>query len=884
MKKILLLIIVLLIGGLTNITNAQIKREHRAIWVSPFIGAWPSGPVTKSNEAATKRVCRYMLDSIKVSNFNVIYYHVRVMCDAIYESSYEPWSSYVSTERGVAPPYDLFEFLVEEAHERGLEVYAWVNPYRYQDPKVVWGKSDKDYINTHPEWLLETPKQIILNPGLPEVRQRIVDVCKEIVSKYDVDGLVFDDYFYNSGGIEEKDTAGDYKLWKDSGTSLSIGDWRRENINLMIRDVNDMVKSTKPWVRFGVGPAGVAASDAAVALKYGVSPCPGSDWQYKGIYSDPLAWVSSRTIDFISPQLYWHIGSNPDFAATAEWWGMVTKKFNRQLYVSYDVPKDAINSALYLDELNLVRNVSDAASPGHVYFHWNTLDFAYERINGKIVKFRRYLRNNAFQNKALPTALSWTGVYEPFVSSNISYINGNLTWAGKEGMRYVVYAIPESMDENEFRKEPDYILGISYKTEFSVPEEKQNGYKYAVAAFDRYGNEYSPVFMGATITDVPKAELNFPADGSKADDLFTFKWSSDATSFVLQVAEDPGMSKIIYSQETDCKYLSSSLITDLEKDKKYYWRVISSKHNGNASCSDVWSFVMNRVYITSISDGDTDVSLTPEIKCSGVVEGVNYTYEIWREASMIKKLFTETTTSSTFIIPQYTLRSGTKYYARVKVDIDGNERYSDLISFSTVDIIHEVPVMLNPHTDGQIMYSDSKIEFKPVEGMRSIRYEISATTSFPSRSSFADNIQTWPFESSKKLGEITLSGPSLKDGATYYVRARCEYNLTTSSAVIYTDFTAPVSFVYNSGSSVDGVMNIGKAYIISGNGPKLVIDKSLNPIRVMIYSVSGVISDIIDLSDSFASIYEVPLDKLLPGGYIINIENESGVVALKFIK
>lgn len=885
MKKIVFIVLAFFIGGLYNISVAQIKREHRAIWVSPYIGDWPAGPVTESNAAASKRVCNNMLDSINASNFNVIYYHVRAMCDAMYESAYEPWSSYVSTQRGVAPPYDLFEYLIEEAHKRGIEVYAWINPYRYAYPKNEdWGQSPLDYINTHPEWLLRNDKATYLNPGIPEVRKRVVDVSHEIITKYDVDGLVFDDYFYNDGGLPENENAGDYSLWKDSGTSLSFGDWRRENINLMVSDVNNMVKSTKPWVRFGVGPAGIACSDPAVAAKYGVSPCPGSDWQYNQIYSDPLAWVSSGTIDFISPQLYWHIGSNPDFSSTAKWWGMVTKKFNRQLYVSYTVPKDAVNSDLYLDELNVVRNVSDAMSPGHVYFHWVTFNFAYEKIDGKIVKLRRYLSDNAFQNKALSPALSWTGIYEPFLPSNIAYNDGSLTWSGKEDMRYVIYAIPETMDVNEFRKESDYILGISYVTEFFIPKEKQQGYKYAVAAFDRYSNEYSPVFMGSVIGDVTKAALKAPANGSNASDLFTFEWISDASSFVVQVAEDPEMSKILYSQETDCKYLSSALIADLERGKTYYWRVISSKQNCNGSYSDIWSFVMDRVHITSISDGDKDVSLTPEIACGGVVDGAIFTYEIWKDASMINKLFTETTSSNTFTIPKYTLCSGIKYYARVNVTMDGNERNSDLVSFSTADIIHEVPVILNPETDGQTMYSDSKIEFKPVEGMKQIRYEISASPTFPPRSSLSDNIKTWPFESNKPMGEIKVNGSSLKEGSTYYVRARCDYNLTTEQSVIYTDFTAPVSFVYNSGSSVEDVINNGKAYISSGIDPRLIIDKSFNPYKVSIYTVSGVLADVITLNDIPESIYEIPLRELLPGGYIISIENESGMITVRFIK
>ena len=197
------------------------KREQRGMWITAYLNDWPSGSITASNTPIVKNACCKMLDTLRVNHINAVYYHVRAMCDAMYNSAYEPWSSYISGKRGEAPAFDPFEFLVQEAHKRGIEVYAWVNPYRYAHGSEMWGDSELDYVNTHPEWLLTTSYETVLNPGLPEVRQRVVDVCKDILVKYDVDGLVFDDYFYNQDNPSFSLDADLYNAYRAAGGTMS---------------------------------------------------------------------------------------------------------------------------------------------------------------------------------------------------------------------------------------------------------------------------------------------------------------------------------------------------------------------------------------------------------------------------------------------------------------------------------------------------------------------------------------------------------------------------------------------------------------------------------------------------------------------------------------
>ena len=293
-----------------KLSATTIKREFRAVWVSTvYCLDWPrnSNGNALQGQSSTivaqqkERLCQ-IFDSMKMHGFNAIFFQVRPMSDALYKSSMEPISSYLTGTRGSSTSWDPLEYAVAEAHKRGLELHAWVNPYRWAGSATVDWNTPWDNQIKAKGWILTTDKGKILNPGIVDVRNHIVDVCKEIITNYDVDGLVFDDYFYNSGTPEDE-TAGDYTIYKNSGTTLSIADWRRNNVNQMVKAVYNMIQANKPYIRFGISPAGVASKGADDA---GIAPYVGAgDWQYDGIYSDPLAWLSKGIVDYISPQLYW---------------------------------------------------------------------------------------------------------------------------------------------------------------------------------------------------------------------------------------------------------------------------------------------------------------------------------------------------------------------------------------------------------------------------------------------------------------------------------------------------------------------------------------------------------------------------------------------------
>ena len=514
--------------------SSGVKREVRSVWMATVWALdWPSS--TCSTTAQKNEMVKY-LDVLQKNNFNAIYFQVRTMSDAFYKSSYEPWSSYLTGTRGKDPGWDPLAFVVEECHKRGMECHAWVNPYRFSTGSN-WSTAQDQALKSAGMLLAYTKSDgkttTILNPGLESVRKRIVDVCKEIISNYDVDGLVFDDYFYPEG-IPVTSSAGDYDLWQKSGASMTFGDWRRNNVNQMVADVYKMVQQQKPYVRFGISPAGAACTSAAVAAKHGIDRCPvASDWQYDGIFSDPVAWLEAGTIDYISPQLYWKTNhkTNP-FGPMTKWWSYVAKHFGRHHYASHSISfLNSSNTTGDWEEIGkqvqFSRDYTENEAPGAVFY-----SAAY--VTGKKQSgFGEWLQVNKFQNKALTPAIDWKK--SDLEKVQVSALNKRatvLSWTGVDNVRYSVYAVPESVNVETLDSNipAEYLLGVSYKTTYTMPDDKKSGYNYAVCVLDRYGNEYEPVYYGQSGVECIGGNSGLTADyadgelrlSAVADEVFVY--------------------------------------------------------------------------------------------------------------------------------------------------------------------------------------------------------------------------------------------------------------------------------------------------------------------------------------------------------------------------
>ena len=514
--------------------SSGVKREVRSVWMATVWALdWPSS--TSSTTAQKNEMVKY-LDVLQKNNFNAVYFQVRTMSDAFYKSSYEPWSSYLTGTRGKDPGWDPLAFVVEECHKRGMECHAWVNPYRFSTGSN-WSTVQDQALKSAGMLLAYTKSDgkttTILTPGVESVRKRIVDVCKEIISNYDVDGLVFDDYFYPEG-IPVTSSAGDYDLWQKSGASMTFGDWRRNNVNQMVADVYKMVQQQKPYVRFGISPAGAACTSAAVAAKHGIDRCPvASDWQYDGIFSDPVAWLEAGTIDYISPQLYWKTNhkTNP-FGPMTKWWSYVAKHFGRHHYASHSISfLNSSNTTSDWEEIGkqvqFSRDYTENEAPGAVFY-----SAAY--VTGKKQSgFGEWLQVNKFQNKALTPAIDWKK--SDLEKVQVSALNKRatvLSWTGVDNVRYSVYAVPESVNVETLDSNipAEYLLGVSYKTTYTMPDDKKSGYNYAVCVLDRYGNEYEPVYYGQSGVECIGGNSGLTADyadgelrlSAVADEVFVY--------------------------------------------------------------------------------------------------------------------------------------------------------------------------------------------------------------------------------------------------------------------------------------------------------------------------------------------------------------------------
>ena len=544
MKKPLLSLFFLL---LFHFSFAQsVKREVRAIWLTTHLGLdWP----TMTDPVATKKAKLItMLDSHKALGINTIYFQVRGVADAFYPSTIVPWTNRLtgSTSYGVDPGWDPLQFAIEECHKRGMEIHAWLNPFRAAtDVALIPSYSATHKAVTNPEWLLASGVIRYFNPGLEAVRTHVTDVVKEIVNNYDVDGIHFDDYFYQSTSPGDSQTFADFPRG-----FTDISNWRRDNINLVISGVNSAIKAIKPWVKFGASPSGIYRSKS-VTYPEGSETGTGTTQHYAAHFADSKYWLDQGYVDYLVPQVYWYIGqTNSDFAKLIPWWNSVAT--NRHVYIGVAAYKvnDAAQGAFKTnaneisDQFNLIRanlNLTGAAFFRSAFVISNPLNF------------RTNLLANHYAKPALVPTMSWLDNTGPEAATNLtSTLNGSnktvLTWTAPTATAIELdkvskYAIYRSTNQTIDFDDINNLVGVTNTstdltyTDISVTPGTGTVYYYAVKALDRLSNESisSNVVKDGYVT-LPVSLLSFEAkkNGQKAELSWSTATESNNDRFVIE--------------------------------------------------------------------------------------------------------------------------------------------------------------------------------------------------------------------------------------------------------------------------------------------------------------------------------------------------------------
>ncbi|MDE6131444.1 MAG: family 10 glycosylhydrolase, partial [Muribaculaceae bacterium] len=297
MHRLITGILLLAAAGLTDAMGSEPKREFRGAWLNTI---YRNEYSTLSTDKC-KEYLKTQLDLLQKAGVNAVFFQARPQSDAFYASAYEPWSRFLTAGgKAPAPYWDPLEFMVKEAHARGMELHAWINPYRVTSSSKQTLPKGHIY-HKHPERFIRYEGKLYFDPALEENRDFIVKVVCDIVSRYDIDGIHFDDYFYPYPG---KTMFPDNDSFRKFGGKMNRGDWRRKNVDMLIEAVYSSIHKVKPWVRFGVSPFGIwrnKKSDSRGSDTAGLE-------NYDSLYADVLLWAEKGWVDYLIPQLYWERG------------------------------------------------------------------------------------------------------------------------------------------------------------------------------------------------------------------------------------------------------------------------------------------------------------------------------------------------------------------------------------------------------------------------------------------------------------------------------------------------------------------------------------------------------------------------------------------------
>jgi len=372
MKKLLAIAGLLLFTGFIQAQNQSPVEELRAVWVATVSNIdFPSSPTVRSDVQRAEFI--KLLDMHKRNGMNAVVVQIRPASDAFYPSALEPWSQWLTGRQGQPPfpYYDPLAFMITETHKRKMEFHAWMNPYR-----AVFNLNNSSITPTHitkihPEWFLTYGDKKYFDPGNKDVQKHVTAVVKDVTSRYDVDAIHFDDYFYpyRLPGKEFPDEAS-YKIY---GNGMTKNDWRRSNTDSIIVMLSRVIKEENKNCQFGISPFGVWRN--ADKDPNGSNTKAGQT-NYDDLYADILLWLKKGWIDYVAPQLYWEIGHNlADYTTLIEWWSKNT--YGKNCYIGLGIYRAGSNAA-WRDKTQIPRQIEKLRNTpninGMMFFSSKTFD------------------------------------------------------------------------------------------------------------------------------------------------------------------------------------------------------------------------------------------------------------------------------------------------------------------------------------------------------------------------------------------------------------------------------------------------------------------------------------------------------------------------------
>lgn len=484
------LLVILLI--LQTALFAQSKREMRAAWIATVANIdWPSVEAVGQTEMQKQEMLS-ILDRLQQLHFNSVIFQIRPTADAFYYSDIEPLSSWLTGKQGQDndTPYDPLQFVIQEAHQRCIDVHVWLNPYRMSHTFTIQELDSLHIYHQHPEWFWQYGDKWYFDPGLDATRLWLNQVVADIVSRYDIDAIHFDDYFYPYR-IGKKDFPDDNTFLAHPRGYTDKNDWRRHNVDMVIEELQQTIKSIKPWVEFGISPFGVWRNQSSDPRG---SKTQAGVQNYDDLYADILLWLDKGWIDYVAPQLYWEIGKKvADYEILAHWWA--GNSYGRNLYIGH-----------YVSQLENRKAPAAWKQPNEICRQL-TLNKQIPQIDGSILYSAAPLLRNPqgildslqhdyYKYIALPPINRNLHCSLCFSPRRVWLYGHTVQWEKAYTPQmvryYVIYGFPygEPIDFDN----PKYILGLSASDRFEV-DEPDRYQVICVTAVNQYKNESLPCIL-----------------------------------------------------------------------------------------------------------------------------------------------------------------------------------------------------------------------------------------------------------------------------------------------------------------------------------------------------------------------------------------------------